>query len=60
MIVPFGDGEHRTVYELTILKSYFFGLIKKEVKMDYNVSMFGSIKEYEAHWDNLILTGAAL
>ena len=60
MIVPFGNGEYKTVYELTILKSYFFGLIKKEVKMDYSISMFESIKNYELHWDNLILNGAKL
>lgn len=60
MIVPFGYGEYRTVYELTITKSILFGIIKKEVKMDYNITMFGSIKAHEEHWDNLIASGQHL
>lgn len=60
MILPFGDGEYKTIYELTVLKSLWFGLIKKEVKMNYEISMFGSISEYEKHWDELIKSGANL
>lgn len=56
-LFPFGDGEYYTSYTLTLLKYSFFGLIKKEIKQNYNVSMFGSIKEHEAHWDELIKTG---
>lgn len=58
--VPFGSGEYRTVYELTILKTWFCGLFKKEVKSDYSISMFGDIRDYESHWDNLIKTGKKL
>lgn len=57
MIVPFGDGEYKTIYELTILKTSFLGLLKKEFKMQYEISMFGSLKEYEKHWDSLIESG---
>jgi hypothetical protein len=53
-ICPVKGGEHKTVYELTILKTSFFGLIKKEVKMRYDISMFADIKEYESHWNELI------
>jgi hypothetical protein len=60
MFVPFGDGEFRTVYELRILKTYFFGLFKKEIVMDYNISMFGNTKAHTDHWDNLISTGEPL
>jgi len=57
LVVPFGNGEHRTVYELTILKSRLFGLIKKRVVIDYNISMFEDIQDYKLHWNNLIKTG---
>jgi len=57
MIIPFGDGEYETVYELTIMKSYLFGLIKKKVIIDYRISFFGNINDYESHWDNLIQNG---
>jgi hypothetical protein len=60
MILPFGDGEHKTIYELTVLKSSWFGFIKKEVKMNYEISMFGNISDYEKHWDGLIESGAKL
>jgi hypothetical protein len=60
MLVPFGDGEYKTVYKLTILKISFFGLFRKKVKMNYQISMFGSISEHEKHWDNLIESGQAL
>lgn len=60
MIVPFGNGEYKTVYELTVLKKCFLGLFQKELKMDYDISMFQSIKTHEEHWDNLIASGAKL
>ena len=50
----FGDGEYETLYTLTVLKSYLFGLIKREEKMKYSIPMFGSIGEHESHWDELI------
>lgn len=60
IVVPFGNGEYRTVYELTILKIRLFGLIKKRVVMDYNISMFEDIKDYKSHWNNLIKTGQTI
>lgn len=60
MIRPFGDGEYETIYELTLLKSSFFGLLKRTVTTSYTISMFGSIEKYEKHWDELIRTGNKL
>ncbi len=60
MVVPFGDGEYKTVYKLTILKTYFFGLIKKEITINYEISMFESIAEHKKHWHNLIKTSKRL
>lgn len=57
MMRPFGDGEYETIYELTLLKSSFFGLFKREVTMDYTISMFGNIGQYEKHWDEMIKNG---
>jgi len=54
MFVPFGLGEYKTIYVLTLLKTYFFGLIKKTVKFDYTISMFGTIQDYKDNWDELI------
>ncbi len=53
----FGDGEYQTIYELTVLKKYLFGLIKKTKKIEYKVSMFHNIEEHEEHWDQLIKKG---
>lgn len=53
----FGHGEYETIYQLTFQKSWFFGLVKKLVKMDYKVSMFSSIKDHETHWNDLIVRG---
>lgn len=55
MIVPFGDGEYETHYEMTFIKSWFFGLFKEEITKKYAVPMYTSIKEQEAYWDNLII-----
>ena len=60
MIRPFGDGEYETIYELLLLKSSFFGLIKREVSTTYTISMFGSIDTHEKHWDHLIESGKPL
>jgi hypothetical protein len=56
-IFPFGDGEYKTIYDLTILKSKFFGLYKTEVNIEYEISMFGNISDYEIYWDELIMNG---
>jgi hypothetical protein len=53
-IIPFGDGEYYTLYKLTLLKRSLFGLIKKEVTLDYEVNMFQSIYQHEKHWDQMI------
>lgn len=52
-VIPFGDGEYKYVYELTMLKS-FFGFFKREVKCNYEISMFENVKDYHKHWDSLI------
>ena len=52
-VVPFGDGEYKYIYELKILES-FFGLFKREVKYNYEISMFGNRKNYHKLWDSLI------
>lgn len=49
----FGDS-YEFPYELTILKTSFFGIIKKEEKIRYNISMFQNIKEHTDHWDKMI------
>lgn len=49
----FGDS-YEFPYELTLRKTYFFGLFTKIVKIRYVVSMFQSIKEHKDHWDDLI------
>lgn len=54
MLVPFGFGEYQTVYELTLLKTTFWGLIKSIKKVYYNVSMFRSISEFERYLNKLI------
>lgn len=56
-LVPFGDGEYKTVYELTLVKSYLFGLIKRQFQITYEISMFGSISKYEKYWDEVIDAG---
>ena len=50
----FGDGEYENIYEMTLLKSYFFGLIKVKVKVDLPVSMFTSLEKHEQHFNKLI------
>ncbi len=59
-VIPFGDGEYKTIYELTLLETRLFGLIKRVVKSNYEISMFGSIEKHEKHWDSLIASGAKL
>jgi hypothetical protein len=54
MTVPFGDGEYKTVYELTILKTSFFGLLKKQYTINYEITMFANVEVYIKHWDSLI------
>lgn len=56
--VPFGDGEYKIVYEMTIAKSYFFGLFKKTYCIDYALPMHASIGAHIAHWDFLVSSGA--
>lgn len=53
--VPFGDGEYYSSYHLTVLKSSFFGLRKKEQVIEVRVSMFASLKQLEEKWDEIIL-----
>jgi hypothetical protein len=57
---PFGDGEYKTVYNLFVLHSYLFGLIRLENVIKYEISMFESFMEYEKHWDKLIKSGEKL
>ena len=60
IIVPFGFGEYYTSYELTVLKTSWFGLIKKVKTINYKISMFDSVKEHEEHWDTIIKMGAKI
>ena len=53
--VPFGDGEYYSSYQLTVLKSSFFGLRKKEQVLEVRISMFVALRELEEKWDKIIL-----
>lgn len=59
-MVFFGDGEWKIPYDLYVQKRYLFGLITKGVIYKTEITMFGSIRESEAHWDNLILNKTKL
>lgn len=50
----FGDGDYEHIYELTILKRKWFRM--HEIKVNYTIDMFQSVKQYHDHWDNLIKT----
>lgn len=49
----FGDS-YEFPYELTLRKTYFFGLITKIEKVRYEIPMFQSIKQHTDHWDDII------
>lgn len=57
MVVPFGDGESYTSYNLKIRVVYFWGLFNKTVTMPFKISMYHSIEQFEEHWKRLIKTG---
>ena len=59
MFIPYGDAGYDTLYELTLMKSYLFGLIKREKKVTYRVSSAHSTCLHTKHWDRLIETGAS-
>jgi len=42
------------VYDLTLEKSYFFGLKKKIIKKSYELSPYSDFRSYIEHWDFLI------
>jgi hypothetical protein len=56
-VFPFGDGEYYTSFELTLLKTSWFGLVKKEIKVPQNLSMFCDVVKMRENWDRLIETG---
>jgi len=49
----FGDS-YENIYILTVQKSYFFGLIKREFKIKQSISMFSSISKHEDLWNRMI------
>lgn len=54
MIVPFGDGEYFTSYNLKIKVVYFWGLFERIKIIPVEVSMFQSVNQFERHWKNII------
>ncbi len=50
----FGDGEYANTAVLIFEKSYFFGLFKREIKYEHQISMFDSISQQSKRWDKLI------
>jgi hypothetical protein len=50
----FGDSWEEK-YDLTLLKTTFFGR-KKEITINYTLSMFHDLKTFHEHWDDLIET----
>jgi len=55
-----GDALIVSSYELTVQKSYLFGLIKKVTTIDYTIPPHHNSYDYKEHWDNLILTKSKL
>lgn len=44
-----------TIYELHILETSFFGLIKKNKVIDYPITFNQSDEIFKEHWDKMIL-----
>lgn len=55
-----GDADFVSSYELTVEKSYLFGLIKKVKTMDYTIPPHHDSNDYKKHWDELIATKSKL
>lgn len=51
-----GDVSFVSVYELTVEKSYLFGLFKKVKTIDYTIPPHHDGNDYKANWDELIET----
>ena len=52
----FGDS-HGNRYTLIVKVEYFWGLFEKIIKIPYEVSMYGSLPQYEAYWQEVIDKG---
>ncbi len=50
----FSDGEYANTAVLIFEKSYFFGLFKREIEYEFQISMLESISNQRKHWDKLI------